>query len=66
MVGASFDTTYKGILLKKDLNNLLIKIAYNTLKINFISVFDVEFEDDHFEAIKKFPSCLLHYDMINL
>ena len=66
MVGTSFDTTHKGLLQKKDLNNLFKKIAYNTLKIIFISVLDVEFEDKHFERIKKFLSCLLHYDMINL
>ena len=66
MVGTSVDTMYKGILLKKALYILLKKFAYNTLNFFFINVLDVEFYDNHFERIKKFLSCLLHCDMINL
>ena len=66
MLEVTFDTMYKGILQKKAFFILLKKIAYNNLKIKFISVFDVEFNDDHFVSIKKFISCLLLYEIVNL
>ena len=66
MVGTSVDTMYKGILLKKALYILLKKFAYNTLKKIFISVLGAKLDNDHFEHIKKFLSCLLQCDIINL
>ena len=68
MFGVLSDAFYQEVPFytqKKKPSSVIYYLTMAKYQLND-NVFGVEFDDDHFGRIKKFLSCLLHFEIVDL